>query len=130
MLVWPLHGYRGWPAIGTQLLCPLSLMMNSLCVGSKAITHMPIGLTRGRTAFAVRMTVMALRVAEVVAPIGTGLDAVDASLTETHSVPRRATGPSARISAVALSSSVFNARRVSVLDMRRLAVTCWPLRCS
>jgi hypothetical protein len=90
----------------------------------------PIGLTRGRTAFAVRMIAMALRVAEVVAPIGTGRDAVDASLTKTHSVPRRATGPSARISVVGLSSPVFNARRVSVLGTRRLAVTCWPLRCS
>ncbi len=76
------------------------------------------------------MIAMALRVAEVVARIGTGWDAVDASLTETHSVPCHVTGPSARISAVALSSPVFNVRRVSVLGMRRLAVTCWLSRYS
>jgi hypothetical protein len=130
MLVWPLPGYGGWLASGTRLLGPLSLMTNSLCVGSKATSPVPVVSTRGRTAFAALMSAIALRVVAVVALIGTGRDAVAANLTVTLSAPRRATGPSARIFAAALSSLEFSAGRVSVLGMRRLAATCWPSRCS
>ena len=94
MLVWPLHGYEGWLAIGTRLLCPLSLMTSSLCVGSKATIHMYIVSTKDRTTSVVLMNAMALLVAEVVASIGTGRDTVGEILTEMRSIPLRATGPS------------------------------------
>ena len=99
-------------------------------MGSKATNRVPVVLTRDRTAFAALMSAIALRVAAVVAPIGTGRDAVAATLTVTLSAPRRATGPYALIFAAARSSLGFSAGRVGVLGMRRLAATCWPLRCS
>jgi hypothetical protein len=130
MLVWPLHGYGEWLAVGIRLLCPLSLKTNSLCVGSKVTVHMYIVSNKVRTVSVLCMNEMALLVAVVVASIGTGQDAVDVILIVMLSVPLRMIGPYARISTVALSFLVFNARHVSVLGTRLLAVTCWPLRCS
>ncbi len=117
--------------IGIRLLCSLSLMTSSHCVQSKVTVHVYIVSTKVvRTVSVVLMNEMALLVAVVVASIGTGRDAVDVILIVMHSVPLCVIGPYARISAVALSILVFNARQVSVLGMRLLAVICWQSHCS
>jgi len=79
-----------------------------------------------RTVSVVPMTTMALLVAAVVALIGTWRAAVAVIFLAMDGAPLRVIGPYVRISAVALSSLVFNAQHVNVLDMRLLVVTCWP----
>jgi len=76
------------------------------------------------------MTAMALVVAVVVVLIETWRDAVAVILLEMVGIPLHKIGPSARISAIALSSLVFNAQLVNVLGMKLLVVTCWPLHYS
>jgi hypothetical protein len=85
---------------------------------------------RDKIVSVVPMTAMALLVAAVVVLIETWRDAVAVILLGMGSVPLRAIGLYARISAVALSSLVSNVQLVNVLGMRLLAVTCWPLHFS
>jgi len=83
-----------------------------------------------RTVSVVPMTAMALLVAAVMALIGTWRDVVAGIFLAMDGAPLHVIGPYVRIVAVALSSLVFNAQHVNVLDMRLLVVTCWPLHYS
>ena len=100
-------------------------------MGSKVTALESIVSNIDRTVSDVPITAMALLVATVVALIGTWRDAVAVIFLVMDGAPLRVIGPYVRISAVALSSLVFNDQHVNVMDiMRPLVVTCWPSRYS